>query len=167
MSSLSVDYIKNTSNTVTIPVVELKQRVVQYYQAQYSGGEWNPTAAYQWVPGLFRDFTPRRSDTRIKFTARFAEAWVASSHAISNWYFFANGILYYYWSSSGTHIENGKSYEFEVPSWGTTTGRIGLQMRAHANDNNETRIHTTYYWNGTGRSVQNCVAHLFIEEILN
>lgn len=167
MSPINVDFLRNTSGTVTVPVVELRKRVIQFYQEEYAGGEWNPDNNYNWVPGLFRDFTPRRADSRIKFTARFAHAWVVAGHAIGHWYFWANGILYYYWSSSATHIENGKAVEFEVPSWGTSTGRIGLQHRSYANDNHETRIHTTYYWDGTGRSVQNCRAQMIIEEILN
>lgn len=165
--SLTVDYLTNTSGTVTIPVSELKTRVIQYFQADYSGGEWNPDNNYNWVPGMFRDFTPRRSDTTIKFTARVSEAWVAAGHAISHYYFWAAGNLYYYWSTSGTHIENGRTYEFEVPSWGTSTQRIGLQLRSYANDNHEVRLHTTFYWNGTGRSAQNSRGHLLIEEILN
>jgi hypothetical protein len=167
MSSVTVDYISNTSNTVTIPVSELKRRVVQFYQEEYTSGEWNPTTTYDWVPGLYHDFTPKRSDTRIKFTVRYAEAWSNSTHAISNWYLYANNIIYYQWSSSGTHIENGKTYEFEVPSWGTTQARIGLQSRSHGNDTNEVRVHTTYYWDGTGRSAQTCNSHMLIEEILN
>jgi hypothetical protein len=165
--AVNVDYLRNTSGTVNVPVSELKTRVIQYYQAEYSGGEWNPDNNYNWVPGMFYDFTPRRSDTRIKFTARLAEAWVAAGHAISHYYFVAAGTVYYYWSTSGTHIENGKTYEFEVPSWGTSTSRIGLQHRSYSNDNHEIRIHTTYYWDGTGRSVQNARGHLMIEEILN
>ena len=166
MGSLSADYLQNTAGTITIPVKELETRVIQFNQSVYTGGEWNPTTTYQWIPGGFFDFTPRRADSRIRFTARIPWAWVSASHAISNWYFYANGVLYWYWSESGTHIENGKSFQFEVPSWGTTNGRIGLQHRSHANDNNELRLYATYYWNGTGRSVQNCRGQIMVEEIM-
>jgi hypothetical protein len=166
MPSLSTEYLQNTAGTVTIPVKELETRVIQYFQAEYTGGEWNPDNNYNWVPGAFRDFIPRRADSRIRFTMRSPWAWVAAGHAISNWYFFANGVLYWNWAESGTHIENGKAFQFEVPSWGTTSGRIGLQHRSHANDNNELRMYTTYYWDGTGRSVQNARGHMLIEEIV-
>jgi len=166
MGALTVEYLRNTSGTVTVPARELKQRVIQYYQAEYTGGEWNPDTTYNWIPGAFRDFTPIRADSRIRYTMRLPFAWVAAIHAISNFYFWANNVLYWYWSESGTYIENGKSYQFEVPSWGTTSGRIGMQHRSHANDNHEIRMYTTYYWNGTGRSVQNSRGHLLIEEML-
>ena len=166
MPSLSTEYLRNVAGSVTIPVKELETRVVQYFQQEYTGGEWNPDNDYNWIPGMFRDFTPRRADSRIRFTARIPFAWVAASHVISHWYFWANGVLYWYWSESGTHIENGKSYQFEVPSWGTTSGRIGFQHRSYSNDNHEMRLFTTYYWDGGGRSVQNARGHMLIEEIV-
>ena len=166
MGSLSVEYLQNTSGSVNIPVKELETRTIQFYQAEYTGGEWNPDNNWNWVPGAWRDFTPLRADSRIRYTMRLPWAWVASSHVISHFYFYANGVLYWYWSESGTHIENGKSFQFEVPSWGTGTARIGLQHRSYSNDNHEMRLYTTYYWDGGGRSVQNCRGHLMIEEIM-
>lgn len=166
MGALTLEYFQNTAGTVSVPVKELQSRVIQYYQAEYTGGEWNPDTNYNWIPGAFYDFTPRRADSRIKFTMRIPWAWVVASHAIGHWYFYANGVLYHQWSESGTHIENGKTLQFDVPSWGTASGRIGLQHRAYANDNNETRLYTTYYWDGAGRSVQNARGHMIIEEII-
>jgi len=166
MGTLTVETLRDVAGTVNIPARELKQRVIQCYQAQYTGGEWNPDNTYTWIPGAFYDMTPRRADSRIKFTCRIPHAWVVASHAISNWYFYANNILYYNWSESGTHIENGKTYQFEVPSWGTSSGRIGLQHRSHANDNHEVRLYTTYHWDGGGRSAQNSRGHMIIEELL-
>lgn len=166
MGTLTVETLRDVAGTVSIPARELKQRVIQYYQALYTGGEWNPDNTYTWVPGAFYDFTPRRADSRIKYTMRLPMAWVAATHAIGNFYFYANNILYYSWSEGLTYYENGRTYEFEVPSWGTGVGRIGLQHRAHANDNNEIRMYTTYHWDGTGRSAQNSRGHLMIEELL-
>lgn len=166
MGTLAIEYLENTSGSVKIPVKELETRVIQYFHAPYTAGEWNPDTNFNWIPGAFRDFTPRKADSRIKFTARIPTAWSNASHAISSWRFFANGVLYYQWSESGTHIENGKTWEFEIPSWGTTSGRIGIQLRSHTNDSNELRLYTTYYWDGTGRSAQNARGHLMIEEIL-
>jgi hypothetical protein len=164
MGTLTVEYLQNTGNTVTVPVAELERRIIQSYQAQYTGGEWNPDNNYNWVPGAFYDFTPRSTSSRIRFQMRMPHAWVAAAHAIANWRFFANGVLYYAWEESCQHAENAKLIEFDVPSWGTTSGRIGLQHRSHANDNNEYRMYCTYYWNGTGRSVQNSYGHMFIDE---
>lgn len=166
MGTLTVDYLRNTAGTVTVPVSELKPRVVQYYQSEYASGEWNPTNEYNWVPGANVFFTPRRADTRIRYTMRLPTGWYNAAHSISSWYFWAGGNLLWYWSESGTYIENGKTWEFDVPSWGTVQSRIGMQMRAHANDSNELRLYTTNYWDGGG-SRQNCRGHLMIEEILN
>ena len=95
---------------------------------------------------------------------RMPQAWVVAAHAIGNWRFYANGQLYYQWEEACQHGENAKLIEFDVPSWGTSSGRIGLQHRSHANDNNEWRLYTTYYFNGAGRSVQNAYGHMFIDE---
>lgn len=166
MSVLSTDYITTLDGSVRIPVKELEVRTIQYYTSTYTSGEWNPNNSYNWVPGAYRDFTPLRADSRIKWTARLpTRNQRGSSHAISSWRFYVNGALWYSFSESGTHIENGKAWEFEVPSWGTSSGRIGMQIRSHANDNHEVRIYGTDYWNGTG-SVQNCYGQMFIEEIL-
>lgn len=165
MGRVDVDYIGwQQFSSYLIPVEELQVRVIQYYNAVYAGGEWNPNTSYNWVPGAFYDFTPRRADSRINFKMRLPMAWVAASHAIQHFTFFANGVSYWSWSETGTHHENGKTYQFEVPSWGTFNARIGIQSRAYADDNHEQRLYTTYYWDGTGRSVQNCRGHLFIEE---
>lgn len=163
--ALSVEYLQNTAGSVTVPVSELQIRTVQFYQAQYTSGEWNPDTNYNWIPGAYADFTPRRADSRIKYTMRMPTAWSNAGHAISHWYFWAAGTLYWYWSESGTHIENAKMFQFEVPSWGTSSQRIGMQMRSYANDNHEVRAYRTYYWNGAG-SVQNCYGQLMIEEVL-
>lgn len=167
MGSLSTDYLIQSTNTnVKVPLLDLKTRVIQYFQAEYTGGEWNPNVTYNWVPGTFNDFTPRRADSRIKYTMRLPMAWVAAVHAIGHWYFWAGNQLYWYWSDSGNHIENAKTYEFDIPSWGIARSRIGLQHRSYAEDNHEVRMYTTYYWNGGGRSVQNARGHLMIEEYL-
>ena len=165
MGTLSVDYLQNRAGTVTVPVKELETRVIQYYHAEYTGGAWNPNNSYAWMPGSFRDFTPRRADSRIKYTCRIPYYWPNASHAISHWRFYVNGEILYTWSESGTYIENGRTFEFEFPSWGTSSGRIGMQMRAYSNNNHEVRPYGTRYWDGGG-STQNCRGHLMIEEIL-
>jgi len=164
MGTLTTSAFQNTGGTITIPVRELTPRVIQYYREDYTGGEWNPDNTSNWVPGSFRDFTPRRADSRISYTWRCPHAWIGQTHAISHWRFFVNGNLYFWNSTSGRHIEDGCVLKWDVPSWGTTAGRIGYQIRAYANDNHEVRLYTTYYWDGTGRSAQNSRGQLIIEE---
>jgi len=165
MGTLTTEFIQNSGGTLTVPVVELKDRVIQYFQQEYTAGEWNPTSMYNWVPGTFTNFTPLRADSRIRYRMRLPLAWSNATHAISHFYFFAGNNLYWYWSESGTHIENAKTFEFEVPSWGTGTSRIGLQLRSYANDNHEVRAYRTFYWDGT-TSTQNARGHLIVEEIV-
>lgn len=166
MPNLSVDYLQNTAGSITIPVHELKTRVVQYYQGVYENGEWNPTTTFNWVPGAYLDFTPKRADTRIKFSMRLPMGWYSATHSIGHWQFWAANLVYWYWSESGTHIENGKNFEFEVPSWGTSTARIGLKHRSYSEDSNENRPYSTNFWDGGG-SRQNCKGQLIIQEILH
>jgi hypothetical protein len=164
MSTISINAISNTSGNVVVPVKELQTRIIQQYTSEYTGGEWNPDNTSNWVPGSFLDFTPLRSDSRISYIWRCPHAWVGNSHAISHWRFFVNGLLYYYHCTSGRHIEDGCIMKWDVPSWGTTSGRIGYQIRAYSNDVHEVRLYTTYYWNGTGRSAQNSIGQLIVEE---
>jgi hypothetical protein len=167
-NTLNVPYINAATYDLTgrVPVKDLRIRVIQHYQASYAS-EWNPDNNYNWIPGAYRDMTPRRADSRIRFTMRIPVAWVAASHAISHWKLFADGLEYFRWSVSGTHLERGDTYEFEVPSWGTYSSRIGLQMRSYANDNHELRAYTTYYWNGTGRVAIGAQGQMIVQEILN
>lgn len=164
MGTLTTNAFKNTAGTVVVPIKELKGRVIQRYLADYTGGEWNPDATSNWVPGAWVDFTPLRADSRISYTWRCPHAWSNATHAISHWRFFVNGLLYYWHSTSGVHIEDGCTIKWDVPSWGTTAGRIGYQIRSYTNDNHEVRLYTTYYWDGTGRSAQNAKGQLIVEE---
>jgi len=149
----------------TIPVSELNARCIQRYSADYTGGDWNPSNSYAWLPGAFVDFTPQRADSRLFFWARIPRAWVNASHAISHWKFYVNGILTFMHSESGNHLEEGNTFKWTVPSWGTSNGRIGYQMRSYSQNNHTVRAYSTNYWNGTG-SRQNAFGYLLVEEWL-
>lgn len=164
MGTLTTNAIRNTVTGQVIPIKELKGRVIQRYLANYTAGEWNPDLTNNWAPGSWVDFTPLRSDSRISYSWRIPHAWSNATHAISHWRFFVNGALYFWHSTSGVHIEDGCTLKWDVPSWGTFAGRIGYQVRSYANDNHEVRLYTTYYWDGTGRSAQNAVGQLIVEE---
>lgn len=164
MGTLTTNIISNVAGNIQVPVRELATRVIQRYVADYTGGEWNPSTTSNWVPGSWVDFTPKRADSRISYIWRIPHAWVAASHAISHARFYVNGNIYYWHSISGTHIEDGCVLKWDVPSWGTSAGRIGYQIRTYAEDNHEVRFYTTYYWDGGGRSVQNCKGQLIVEE---
>lgn len=164
MGTVTTSYISSANGALVVPIMELTARVIQRHQSTYTSGEWNPDGAYNWAPGSFVDFTPQRSDSRIAYTWRIPVAWVAASTGISHWRFYVNGVEYYRHGYSGTHVEDGSVLRWDVPSWGTSSGRIGYQIRSYANDNHEMRLYTTYYWNGTGRAPQNSFGQLWVEE---
>lgn len=164
MGTLTATALQPSSSLVTIPINELNHRVIQHYEATYTGGEWNPDNSYNWAPGSWVDFTPRRADSRIKYMWRAPHAWVAAAHGISHWKFMANNSTYFWHTVAGYHQEDGATVKWDIPTWGLAAGRIGYMIRSYANDNHEFRLNTTYYWDGTGRSAQNARSQLIIEE---
>jgi hypothetical protein len=163
MGTLTVDYLQNSVGTVTIPVADLRTRIIQSYLDVYDLGEWNPTTTYESIPGTFTLFTPVSASSRIRYRMRLPMAWISAAHAIGHSRFTAGGNIWWEWSTSGTYYENAKTYSFDVPSWGTFPSRIGMSHRSYTDNSNELRMYSTNYWNGTG-SRQNCFGQLMIEE---
>jgi hypothetical protein len=165
MSTVIVNELQADEFRPPIPLTELGYRVVKNYRASYTGGAWNPDTNYNWVPGMHFDYTPELSNSRIRVYCTIPYAAVNIAHAISHWIFYANGAEQGRHSVSGNHIEDNSLYTWDFPSWGTTSGRIGYQLRSYTNDSNEVRLFTTRYWDGAG-SGQNCRGNFTIEEYL-
>lgn len=165
MSTVITDNIAADDYSEAIPLTELGNRVINTYRLLYTGGEWNPDNNFAWVPGQHYDYTPISASSRIKVYCNIPAASRNAAHNISNWIFYANGVELGRHSISGNHHEDCSLYIWDTASWGTSQGRIGYQMRSYANDNNETRLYTTRYWDGSG-SQQNCYGHFLIEEYL-
>jgi len=163
MGILTTKAITNVAGSIHVPIKELVPRVIQRHEATYTGGEWNPDNTSNWAPGSFVDFTPRRADSTISYIWRVPHSYSNNTHAISHWRFFVNGVLYYWHSVSGVHIQDGCTIKWEIPSWGTSAGRIGYQIRSYSNDVHETRLYRTFFWDGT-TSTQNCFGQLIVEE---
>ena len=162
-NNLLIDPVSDTS---IVPLTELGYRVVKQARATYDSGQWNPDNTYNWVPGMWNDYTPLRADTRVRMTCMIPYAGVSgSAHRISHWIFSANGVERGRHGITGEHIQDMRTYTWDVASWGTTLGRIGYQMRAYANDNHEVRPYTTEHWDGGG-SQQTCRGQYVIEEYL-
>lgn len=153
------------SDVAPTPLTELGYRVVKQARATYDGGQWNPDNNYNWVPGMFNDYTPLLANSRIRMTCMIPFAGNVAAHAISHWIFYANGVEQGRHGVSGEHYEDQRTYAWDVASWGTSSGRIGYQMRAYANDNHEVRPFTTRYWDGVG-STQVCRGQYVIEEYI-
>ena len=167
MSTLIVDSLSYNAEDAAqeIPLTQLGYRVVRSYRQTYTGGQWNPDNNYNWVPGMFYDYTPLLSNSRIRANCSLSYVGINAAHAISHWIFYANGVERGRHSISGNHLEDNTSHVWDFPSWGTSTGRIGYQSRSYSNDNHEVRAYMTRYWDGGG-SNKNCYGQFWIEEYL-
>jgi len=162
MSTLRVDNIQAGSSEYSVPTSQLRQRVLKTYRLQYRSGSWEPSDAYQWLPNGFVDYIPISASSRIRFTLNISYAH-ATGHAIAHMIFFANGVEQGRHSISGNHIEDMSVYIWDFASWGTSSGRIGYQMRSYADDNHEVRPYTTAHWDGGGGNTF-CKGQIVIEE---
>ena len=166
MSTVIIDQLQFDPEQPQVPLTELGHRIIRNYRATYTGGQWNPDTNYNWVPGMFYDYTPESASSRIRVYCHLSYARNSgAAHGISHWIFYANGVERGRHSVSGNHLEDHSCYTWDFASWGTTSGRIGYQMRAYGNDNHEVRPHCTQYWDGGG-SVQNSYSQFIIEEYL-
>lgn len=164
MSTVIVDSITVDNQRTQIPLTELGHRVIGNYRQTYTSGQWNPTTTYAWIPGLFYDYTPVSASSRIRVRCHVPYARNSGqAHSISHWIFYANGTEIGRHSVSGNHLEDMSVYTWDFASWGTTSGRIGYQMRSYADDNHEVRVYCTNYWEGAG-GVQVCNGQFIIEE---
>lgn len=166
MSTVIVDSLTVDETRTQIPLTELGYRVIKSYRQTYTGGQWNPTTSYAWIPGMFFDYTPVSASSRIRTYCHIPYARNSGNAlGISHWIFYANGTEQGRHSISGNHLEDMSTYVWDFASWGTSVGRIGYQQRSYADDNHEVRVYTTQYWDGGGSS-QVCNGQLIIEEYL-
>lgn len=165
MSKVIVDNLQVHPDSPYIPVSDLWHRPIKTIITTYTGGQWNPDTNYNWVPGMYYDYTPVNPRSRIKVACAIPYVGLNSAHGISSWIFYGNGVEIARHSVSGNHIEDKTTYTYDIGSWGNTSGRVGYQMRSHANDSNEIRPFTTRYWDGGG-SNQNCYGQMIIEEYI-
>jgi hypothetical protein len=163
MSTLKVDNLQSGSREYLIPLKELSHRFIQQYRDVYIFGSWTPSTSYTWMPGAYVDFTPQETTSRIRFTLCLTMGHV-NGHAISHNIFYANGVEIGRHSISGQSPEHRHTYVWDVPSWGTTPGRIGYQTRNYGTSN-QALFHGTYYWDGVG-SNQTAQTEILVEEYL-
>jgi hypothetical protein len=161
MSIIRVDNIKSKSDEVILPVNELRSRVIKTYRNSYSGGSWDPSDTYSWLPAGFVDYTPVSSTSRIRFNINISFAHT-SGHGIAHCIFYANNVEIGRHSIAGQSPEHRHMYVWDFASWGTTESRIGYQVRRYGGSNIP-RFHGTFYWNGTG-SNQAAQTEILLEE---
>lgn len=146
MSTLKVDNLQPGTKEYLIPLSELTQRGVKRYRDVYQFGSWTASTSYTWMPGGYADYTPARSDSRLRFTLSLCVAH-AGVHAISHNIFYANEVEIGRHSISGYYNEHKHTYVWDVASWGTYEARIGYRTRNYGTAN-QIRLHGTYYWDG-------------------
>lgn len=165
MSTLIVNNLIVNDKMDVVPLRELSRRYIKRYAQNYDGGSWNNSTGYNWVPGMHYDYTPASASSRLRVTCHIPVAGVNAAHCISHWIFYANGVEQGRHGLSGYHHEDYSAYVWDIASWGTSSGRVGYQMRVYADDNHEVRPFTTRYWDGGG-SGQTCRGQFIIEEYL-
>jgi len=136
-------------------------RVIQTYNIPFGA-----PASFTWVPGLFIDYTPLRADSIIRWAANYSWYWNDGSYGIQHQLFYWNNQLRDQWTLGAQYGEKRLHYERMYPSWGTTSGRIGIQCRYYSG-NYYGAFHGTRYWNGDGGTSGNTVTQLVLEEFLN
>lgn len=161
MSTLKVNNIK--SGETILPVSELRCRTIKTYREVYTGGSWDPSDTYAWLPSGYVDYIPSSASSRIRFNISLSFAHT-SGHAISHCIFYANNVEIGRHNICGQSPEHRHLYTWDVASWGTTSGRIGYQVRRYGGSNIP-RFHGTYYWNG-GSNNQNAQSEILLEEYL-
>lgn len=163
MSTLVIDGFKSSNQNEIIPFEELGQRVIKTFRSTFTGGPSTLSTSYNWVPGCFTDYTPESDSSIIRFSINLSTSW-RDSHAIGHFIFYANGDEQGRHNIAGQYIEQRHLHLWDVPSWGTSQGRIGYQARTYGTGN-ELRVNSTQYWNGGGTD-QAAQTELVIEEYL-
>lgn len=163
MSTVRADNLQAVTSEVTLPLTELRQRVIKDFRSRYTGGSYIPGDAYAWALGMFQDYAPASASSRIRTTISFSYSH-ENGHAISHWIFYANGTEIGRHSIAGQSPEHRHTYVWDFASWGTSTGRIGYQVRRY-NGSQQPRIHATHHWDGGGSNQSSlAVGEMTIEE---
>lgn len=163
MSTLRVNNLSSGPSPYDIPLGELEYRIIKDYRTQYSGGSWEPSDTYQWVPNAYVDYTPASPDSRIRFTINLSYAHTSGT-PIMHCVFYANSVEIGRHNISGQSPEWRHCYVWDVASWGGSLARIGYQARRYGGSNIP-RVHGTHHWEGAG-SNQNAHTQIYIDEYI-
>jgi hypothetical protein len=121
MSQLITNNLLIDTTNDPIPLTELGYRVIKTARATYDGGQWNPTTTYNWIPGMFNDYTPLLTTSRVRMTCMIPFARNSgAAHAISSWIFYANSVEQGRHAVMGEHYEDMCTYVWDCASWGAT-----------------------------------------------
>ena len=129
---------------------------------RYTGGGWNNSTSMSWVPGLYQNYAPLRSDTLLEFQWGFMVRRIDNydhiteiNMGISNTD--GSNLVYrpYRWQESNhstVYQNTWTEYTHEEDSWGAGVNmRFGLLSAAHNNSNYRGQFHTST-WNNYNQS---------------
>lgn len=147
-------------------------------ETDYTGGQVTLANTYKWINGLFYDYTPVSSTSKITVRCRWLVSRNADASTISHWRFYegvdngfstgaegnyAENVDLRFGVTATTSSENLLTFEHTCGSWGEgVEGRLGLYARRYS-ASHETKVHATYYWDG-GVSAQVHKPMFIIEE---
>lgn len=152
-AQINISTIQNESGTITRNIQDFAHRIVQRVSYTHRNGWARGDDTWHWVPGGYADFTPVRSDSRIRSTWNIHTRDYGSNHMIMHWIFYRDDIEYGRFTRGGHEIENTNSIEWDIPSWGANQlARIGHRIRAYADGNHNAHLYHTEWWDGSGNA---------------
>jgi hypothetical protein len=146
---------------------------IQNKEYRYTSGKWLVPTGMTWAPGLYENYTPIRSDSKLRFEFGYTiERWGSSYDKITNVNMArsdvdGSNISYeiYRWQTTGhagIYTNTWQHYEHEIESWGAgVTKRFGILMAAHNATQYRGYLHSTT-WNNYDQSGQGTNAYPYI-----
>lgn len=129
-------------------------KLIQVYNSEPHVGSWESTTTWREVPGMTHNFTPQRSDSKIKVHYNYMIYWLGGAHSIEHMRLYHNGSIIRSWTEGGQYQEKSVNVIHVLDSWGAgTTRNFQLYARDYNHNGNATNFHGTQYWQGTGGNV--------------
>lgn len=129
-------------------------RVIQRYNFVGAAGQWESTTTWATVPDLSHTFTPKRSDSRIRYHWSWSQYWVGGAHSIEHTRFVRNGSVLRNWSTSAQYLEQLVNFHWDEASWGAGVAHnVQIQARDYNHNADASNFHGTQYWEGSGGNV--------------
>lgn len=114
-------------------------------QTTYSGGiSAAPHPNRAWIPGMYADFTPTSTTSKIFMHAQFAHSDSGTGAiTLAHIYRDTNLILSTNLSGHNFYVSRWNSLSYWFDSWGTTSQRVGIQGSRYGSSYN-------IYWHSSG-----------------
>jgi signal peptidase I len=150
------------------------KHLINRVEYPYTAGQYTVTTSEQWFTGLYVDYTPLSSTSKINLHLEFSISGISTggiTHAqvfkgADNGYGTAaegNYAFSHRMGLSATNCEQRVTMNIPVDSWGAgVEGRTGLYGRTY-NSSWYASIHGTMFWNATAASYF-CPPVVYIEE---